>query len=313
MNYKHPLLLPSVKRIVSTTRSERPIGRIRSLPGFYYGLGEDVLPRKINAKNNNNKDAITTASSINMEEDSTTGTPTLTSLQQQRPNMQLLEEDSTTGTPTLTSLQQQRPNMQMEQQMEIEQPGYHHPLQQPIRPAEKPPALITPSQHYQDSNRESNHHSRQEEGEHKERRLLQFDQQSNANVNVDADDADTNVLFRETIKELRRTADTIRGEMELLRKEIRDFYQDYDNDHHRSRGDQEAYDGDERHNTPASRHHQRRYMFDRVAMSVEQWAGRLAEEAGGEEHGWKAVQCNSFLKRKYNPNGSTFCFLKVCV
>jgi hypothetical protein len=136
---------------------------------------------------------------------------------------------------------------------------------------------------------------------------------------MDANQAETNVLFRETIKELRRTADTIRLEMELLRKEIREFYQDLDDNNqshgalkrrHESRDESDDESQTFSSATPAKNNSERRRMFDHMAMSVEEWAESLVRENGSKEHGWKPIECNSFLKRKYNPKGTTQCFLK---
>ena len=127
-------------------------------------------------------------------------------------------------------------------------------------------------------------------------------------------------LFRETLKEFRKATNGIREDLALLRREIIELQklQRRSLIHSQQEEDEENeyYEDEEEDEHAASRRatsarRQRRKMFDRLALSVENWATQLLKEEGKEEHGWKMVECNKMLRRKYNAEGTTKCYLKV--
>lgn len=233
-----PGLLNRWKSTTWTSTKAKP-RRIRSLPGFYYGLGEDVIKQNLEHQSlNDSLDIRTIDQGIDQGTD-------------QHSNRLLPSEETIVSPQHFSALDDQANGL----------------------------ARLAEEEAWDDDNLT----------------------------------ADTNALFRETIKELRRTANTIQLEMQLLRKELREYYNkgDFPYSDRTTRLDETIEYGSDA--DPAAmqvRRKKRRKFFDTIAISVEQWAEQLVEEGGREEHGWKHIPCNSFLKRKYDAKSTTKCFLK---
>lgn len=55
----------------------------------------------------------------------------------------------------------------------------------------------------------------------------------------------------------------------------------------------------------------RQREFEAVGADVEKWAYELLFEQDGEEHGWREVKCNKAVKKRFNKDEDTTCFIKV--
>lgn len=54
----------------------------------------------------------------------------------------------------------------------------------------------------------------------------------------------------------------------------------------------------------------RQNEFESIGRAVEKWAHKLLFEEDGEKDGWKEVKCNKMVRKKFNPKGSTSCYIK---
>lgn len=50
--------------------------------------------------------------------------------------------------------------------------------------------------------------------------------------------------------------------------------------------------------------------FERVSGEVEKWAEHLLFQEGGEEDGWKQIQCNKMFRKKFSKGADTKCYIK---
>jgi hypothetical protein len=55
----------------------------------------------------------------------------------------------------------------------------------------------------------------------------------------------------------------------------------------------------------------RQAEFEAIGNDVEKWAHKLLFEEDGEKDGWKEVKCNKMVRKKFNENGQTTCYMKV--
>lgn len=124
--------------------------------------------------------------------------------------------------------------------------------------------------------------------------------------------SDTLSEFRSTSEELRDTLEAIRQEMAHLSRIQKQMLEQ------QNRGSimqNEDFDEDEQEIelSPAAKRRKlkiRREQYDKLAREVEDWAERLLFEEGGEEDGWKDIECSKLLRSKFNGEGKIKCFLK---
>ncbi len=134
-------------------------------------------------------------------------------------------------------------------------------------------------------------------------------------------------IMGETLLELREMREDImalREEMHYMKEEIRRNNK-MRSQHLEDDSDAEEYEsqdiyGEERDELGQRRQPQMRSLtesmmrqqeFDNISKDVEKWAHRLLFEEDGEEDGWKEVMCNKMVRKKFNRDGSTKCYLKV--
>lgn len=115
--------------------------------------------------------------------------------------------------------------------------------------------------------------------------------------------SETLTEFRSTSEELRETLESIREEMAELRRQMAGL------------GESGVLRGDGQQQQPtpglSSRERRRRQeRYDELAREIEEWASRLLFEEGGEEDGWKEVECSKLLRSKYNPKNDIRVLLK---
>ena len=124
-------------------------------------------------------------------------------------------------------------------------------------------------------------------------------------------------IMGETLLELREMREDIyalREEMQYMKEELKrqqEFSSGY--------GDQEKIgiaeeDGDaETYGYPRQGMLQkisRKNEFEQIGQMVEKWAHKLLFEEDGEEYGWKEVKCNKMVRKKFNDEGRTTCYIK---
>mmetsp|Transcript_14344 Transcript_14344/g.21189 ORF Transcript_14344/g.21189 Transcript_14344/m.21189 type:complete len:655 (+) Transcript_14344:125-2089(+) len=126
------------------------------------------------------------------------------------------------------------------------------------------------------------------------------------------------------LREMREEIAALRDEMKYMKSRVKyerkrlsnteeDDYEDEDDmvEHYTNEEDEKmlAHTPEQGVGSTVTRLKRRR-EFDRIGAEVEEWAHRLLFEEGGEEDGWKEIQCNKFVRKKFNSNGSTKCFMK---
>lgn len=128
-------------------------------------------------------------------------------------------------------------------------------------------------------------------------------------------------IMGETLLELREMREDISGlreEMHLMKEEFQRSIETrpryFTNDESRAAEDEE--DSKDR-DLPSSgmvssfvSRRKRQREFEAIGADVEKWAHELLFEQNGEEHGWKEVKCNKAIKKKFNRDGSTSCYVK---
>ena len=125
--------------------------------------------------------------------------------------------------------------------------------------------------------------------------------------------SDTLTEFRSTSEELRDTLDAIRQEMAELSRIQKKMMEQQNGGIAFPNEDFDDTDGEIELSPAAKRRKlkKRRDKYDRLAREVEEWAEQLLFEEGGEEDGWKEIECSKLLKKKFNSDGKIKCFVKV--
>ncbi len=133
-------------------------------------------------------------------------------------------------------------------------------------------------------------------------------------------------IMGETLYELREMREDIMGlreEMQYLKEEFKQ-YKDFKPSDTRGLEDDSSMgmedDGDDYEYPEHQRKLpklgfmesvKRKREFEAIAQEVEKWSHKLLFEEDGEEFGWKEVKCNKMVRKKFNKDGNTRCYMKV--
>lgn len=123
-------------------------------------------------------------------------------------------------------------------------------------------------------------------------------------------------IMGETLLELREMREDImalREEMQYMKEEMKrqEHMRSDMRDKSRELDDQDIeYPSHEDHPLNLVERMRRQKEFEDIGRDVEKWAHKLLFEEDGEEYGWKEVKCNKMLKNKFNPLGTTTCYIK---
>jgi len=132
-------------------------------------------------------------------------------------------------------------------------------------------------------------------------------------------------IMGETLYELREMREDIMGlreEMQYLKEEFKQ-YKDFKPSDTRSREDDRSMGMEDEGDDYEYPEHQRKlpkqgFMesvkrkreYEAIAQEVEKWSHKLLFEEDGEEFGWKEVKCNKMVRKKFNKDGNTRCYMK---
>lgn len=123
-------------------------------------------------------------------------------------------------------------------------------------------------------------------------------------------------IMGETLLELREMREDImalREEMQYMKEEMkRQEHMRLDMREESRTIDEEDidYPSHEDHPLNLVERMRRQKEFEDIGRDVEKWAHKMLFEEHGEEYGWKEVKCNKMVKHKFNPMGTTTCYMK---
>lgn len=117
-------------------------------------------------------------------------------------------------------------------------------------------------------------------------------------------------IMGETLLELREMREDLSGlreEMQNMKEEFKRSYHSND-DAGEKQEEGESLSSGRVSSFVARRKRQRE--FEAIGADVEKWAHEILFEQNGEEHGWKEIKCNKAMKKKFNRNEVTTCYIK---
>jgi len=135
------------------------------------------------------------------------------------------------------------------------------------------------------------------------------------------------------LREMREDISALREEMQSLKGQFGGdkSYLDYepgdiDDEDETALDEEDSYDENDMLNRPNIPQHSQRHVgvgsyvwrlkrqreFEAIGQDIENWAHYILfeEEQDVGDTGWKEIQCNKIVRKKFNKNGNTTCYLK---